>query len=119
YFHIVVSCRQNLLFHCSILRKPHHLHLLWEIDIASFFILLIDRRQHQFLSQKQLVFNLSCISIRRIIEGQRPEHHLIAQHSFHIRTVEIWDQPITQTNDMPEALCLLKTVHFPLSGSHS
>ena len=76
-FYIVMTFSKNFLRDGSIRQEFYEHHFFWQIYIAAFGILCINRCDHDFVSKEKLVFYLSCESIVCVIKCQRAEHHII------------------------------------------
>ena len=72
----------------------------------------INRGDHDFVSDHELVLDLCCHGIFRVFESQRLEVHIIVQSSFHVFAVEVWQQAVTYSDYMTEVLDVLKLIAF-------
>ena len=117
YVYIVNSFCEDFFGNGSVWQELDEFHFFRQVNVASSCILLVDRCDHDLVSEDELVFYANRHLVIRINEAERFEVHVIVQCSFHVLAVQIRYETVSGINDISEILDVFELVAFLLSGS--
>ena len=101
----------------SVWQELDEFHFLRQVNVTASCVLLVDRCDHDLVSEDELVFYTNCHLVVRVNEAERFEVHVIVQCSFHVLAVQIRYKTVSGINDISEILDVFELVAFLLSGS--
>ena len=83
HFYIVVALFQYSLLDPAIPRAAEHLHSLGQIDISAARVLFIDRCDHEFSAQIELILDSPAPLVIRMVQSKRAERRAAFIYSLY------------------------------------